>query len=476
LEGVFSEKISGKVRRIGGLKGVMKKRTDVFRAYALIGLLIIAGEAAGQTYDFQAQIGLSGNYTGRVTNSLGSVLRDPVRLEVAGVFGLNLTLRSEIFAGEFFSFRAVAADGDHAYVASNFRNEDGEISAVLQVLDIADVNQPILVGSLRSSDAIGSRLKLAGNRLYCAYFGELRIIDVSDPKSPKMASYSLDLGTIRNMTPNGNYLYVTADNMLSVLDVSNPAGPVLLSQLEFTSTINDLEISGSNVILSDGSALKVIDVSEPREPREVAEYVRDDGAGPFVGLAIAGNFAFLVTRYDTYDWRIDVVDISDPAHPAAVTSLPYSGASQIGKMEVVGRRLFIRRHESQMPGEVDFLGAIDIKDPRHPIFLGELDTAQRQLAPFSDMAVTEDAVILVGGSVRIYQPHFIPMLSIMDANTNVELSWADVDSGFKVQTRSAADMTSVWSDAQATADLVDGQNYVRLPKDSEAKFFRLVKP
>jgi hypothetical protein len=470
-----------KILGIGWLKGVMGKKTNVFREFLLIGLLVVACEAEGQTYDFSAQISHSGNYTAPVTNSVVNVLGEPARFEPPRVFGINLTLRSEIGDVKFFGSSAAAGGGHYAYVAGNSRNHEDEIFPALWVFDIADANHPTMVGLLRSSepvaDPIRPALRLVGNKLYCASFGGLRIIDVSDPKSPKFASDFLDLGAIRYMAANGNYLYLAADNTLRVLDVSSSAAPSLVSQLEFPSTIGGLQISGSNVFLNIGWALWVIDVSEPRSPRKVANYVRE--AGGVAGLAVAGNFAFLLgVPNNSYDYSIDVVDISDPAHPAAVTSLPYNRAIPVtvGKMEVFGRRLFIRRHESQMPGEVDFLGAIDIKDPRHPIYLGEIDSAQRQLAPFSDMAFIEDGVILVGDSARIYQPNFIPMLSIKDASSNVELSWVELDSGFKVQTRSSLDATNVWSDAQAIAELVDGQNYMRLPKDGEAKFFRLLKP
>jgi hypothetical protein len=117
------------------------------------------------------------------------------------------------------SFGALAAAGDHVYVA--------DLDAHLVVVDVADPEAP----------RVASRITVPGQALDVAVGGDhayiagreagLVIVDISDPGSPAVVASLDTLDWALGVALEGSYAYVTdRESGISIVDVSRPR-PVL---------------------------------------------------------------------------------------------------------------------------------------------------------------------------------------------------------------------------------------------------------
>jgi hypothetical protein len=94
----------------------------------------------------------------------------------------------------------VAVSGTHAYVA------DG--SSGLQVIDIANPQNPQIVGSVNAPDA-AMGVAVSGTHAYVAAYGSgLQVIDISDPFSPQVVGSVDTPGDALWVAVSGTHVYV----------------------------------------------------------------------------------------------------------------------------------------------------------------------------------------------------------------------------------------------------------------------------
>ena len=105
--------------------------------------------------------------------------------------------------------------GQYAYVGEGLG---------LTVLNISDPDQPVVVGRTHPF-AIINKLVVSGDYVYAAVepFGDLWVIDVSDPTDPKLVT-SDDRYWIKALSIDGSYLYaVSFGGGLNIYDISDPS-------------------------------------------------------------------------------------------------------------------------------------------------------------------------------------------------------------------------------------------------------------
>lgn len=286
--------------------------------------------------------------------------------------------------------------GNHAYVTVNGTSS----SPALRIVDVSDPTQMTSVGTALA-DAWGEGVALAKGYVYVAdaLIG-LRMLDISNPAAPQEVYTYQHPGAVVTLVTDGNYAYLTSrpamPGPLLVVDVTDPSRPVMVPTTD-SFYGNALALSGQYLYTSGGGSLHVYDVSDPTQPLQVAEHdllptsamivsgdylyavgnngliikdisnlaqIRTLGSLSSVGmatmgLAIAGDYLYLAD----YASGLAVVDVSAPAHPQQVASLPGGAAG----VDVAGNYAYVAAMASG-------LRVVDISNPTQPEQVGLLDT------------------------------------------------------------------------------------------------------
>ena len=280
---------------------------------------------------------------------------------------------------------------------------DGHLIAVgrgnlgLHIIDASNVDAPVVVGSLDTPGSVDD-LVFVGDHLYVVdgYYG-IQVVDVSDPTAPVVVG-NVDTGTAVCITAADDLLYVgTSYNGTRILEISDPAQPTEIGVIPVSHTIRSVDIIGDRLYMAHASyGTKVYDVSDPAapafegelptigraralsDPNRVLIFTKSadtnmsvyalenlDFLGPVVNVEVAGSYNavagdgnLLVAGYIASD--PDLWDVSDPAAPTLMGSLPASGnRTPIGFM---GSRIVL--------GDRNGLHLFDINDPANPLELG----------------------------------------------------------------------------------------------------------
>ncbi|MBI2926485.1 MAG: hypothetical protein HYY24_12390 [Verrucomicrobia bacterium] len=310
---------------------------------------------------------------------------------------------------------AVRVVGDYAYV--------GASCGGLVVLDVKDPTQPRAVGT---NEAFAYYVRVEGHYAYVtSEGGGMHIIDVSDPAHPvRVGSYNPD-GLVRPEYVLGKYAYARVegsggggDSGLEVIDVSDPSNPVRVGSY---AGWFPMDVVGNYGYLIGGGALGIIDLSNPSNPVLVGTYRT---GGNVAALRVVGSYAYM-NVYGDFGERLEVVDVTDPAHPQAVGRRTLSSFPFVVSLEVVGNTVYV--------------GGILNKG----LLIYEASTP----AP---------AVL-----------RFNPPLRSGD---KLNLSW-NGGAGIKLQTTPSLTAPN-WQDVPGT----DGASSIELPLTDPSAFFRVVKP
>lgn len=160
------------------------------------------------------------------------------------------------------------------------------------------------------------------------------------------------------LTPAGNGW--TSAGLL-VLDASQPTAPVVVASIATPGTPWDLAVAGDHLLMVEGG-LEVIMVLQPESPVPIATL-------PLAGavkVAVASDTALLTQRtlWGADEEALAVVDITTPAAPAVVATLPLpcppSAVTTAGDLAFVG---------CATAG----LLAVDVAAPAAPVIVGVLD-------------------------------------------------------------------------------------------------------
>lgn len=191
------------------------------------------------------------------------------------------------------------------------------------------------------------------------------IFDLSDPVNPSVVSQYETKGAALGITVHGNYAYV-ADGTdvawwqsggLRILDISNPSSPKEVGSLvnDHLRNARDVKImNGYAYVLSGG--LTIVDVRNPRDLNEVGflelRFVVD--------LSLSGHYAFVAAGSN----GVFVIDIENPANPIEVARIDIDNAMET---QVVGSYLYIA-------AGTDGVRVFDISDAENPVAIGQYDS------------------------------------------------------------------------------------------------------
>ncbi len=204
----------------------------------------------------------------------------------------------------------------------------------LRILDITDAQIPALLSQvyLGGGFAVDVKDQLA---FVAAADKGLAVIDVSNPKAPVLKSILDTPGEARDVVVNGPYAYV-ADGPagLLVVDIRNPAAPKVAGSWDSPGESLGLMLRGTTVFLADGSAgLQIVNVGNPDRPSLLGTLDTD---GTAEGVALSGNYAYIADGAG----GIKVMDVGATSAPKQTAALSASGyahsVSADGKLLCVG--------------------------------------------------------------------------------------------------------------------------------------------
>jgi hypothetical protein len=103
--------------------------------------------------------------------------------------------------------------------------------------------------------------------------------------------------------------YVAGGCGLQVIDISNPYTPTEIGRWDSLGQTHGIAVDGNYAYLVDyESGLRVIDISDPANPVEIGFF---DTPGYAVDVAVSGNYAFVADDY----CGLRIIDVANPNRP-----------------------------------------------------------------------------------------------------------------------------------------------------------------
>jgi hypothetical protein len=188
---------------------------------------------------------------------------------------------------------------------------------------LADPGAPALKSVMGDSDDFLSAVVVAGDRAYL----DRAIVDISDLAQPEGLG-PLPATWVRSHAPTGDpgLLYV-ADRYLGVLtvDVSNPAAAQTIDTQPLQASVRSGYLDDDLLVVVDRTGLRTIDVADPWAPALIGDLRFTDGfeAAESGNVLDLGSFAAISGYSNNPDSYSRLVDVSDPALPAALGPTPW---------------------------------------------------------------------------------------------------------------------------------------------------------
>ena len=260
------------------------------------------------------------------------------------------------FAG---NFAAVEIRGPLAYLVG---------SAGLRIVDVSDAAHPLEVGAI-ATPTPGFDIALAGDLAYVAQnpLG-LRIFDVSDPTAPAELG-AMDLGPSysffqrASIAVDNGVAYLSSNAGGASVDVANPSAPALITLLDIGSHAGSGLAVRAGVLyaaaesFTQGLVLRVLDVRNPATAVQLSSI----SCGFCKAIELVGGIAYAVGHDE-----LQLFDVSDPSHPAALAGIASQDPLLLGAaVSVTAGRAYVVNTGIALttPGT---LQAVDVRVPEFP--------------------------------------------------------------------------------------------------------------
>jgi hypothetical protein len=194
-----------------------------------------------------------------------------------------------------------------------------------ELISISEPAEPRQIGKVELAYP-ASAILLGNKQVFFGTYGKasLQIADLTDPAFPEITA-SLTLpgsAFVFDMARAGDILYlIMSGYCIYSVDISDTVHPVILDTLQ-TQCIFDITIRENLAYVSGyEKGLQIIDISDPTDLKVISssgfDYysVEVDGARAFLGSDSFGG--------------IDIIDISDPFHPAQDGRIEADGEGQV---------------------------------------------------------------------------------------------------------------------------------------------------
>jgi len=262
----------------------------------------------------------------------------------------------------------------------------------LVMVDIADTNNFHIISEInnkyRFPESTYDTGELLGETVsfpyvYYATGTGLWTINVENPESPKSVSFFPTGWFINKMTvDSSNHAYL-ADlyGGLKILDFSDPSSPKLIGQYLPNEQVIDVAVSGVYAYLDCDSSLQILDISNPASPKFISRVALNDT----INSRIYGNYDYICLYGSTIyaarkSQRLFAVDVSDPVNPKitdifSLRNLPASISQSNGYLYIADRG------KGGLPTGVQIF---NLSNPNIPVESGFLVTGLTGLTTFKN--------------------------------------------------------------------------------------------
>jgi hypothetical protein len=221
------------------------------------------------------------------------------------IFVINISNPSApalVATWDYYGGTDMIISGYYAYLASG---------NYFQVLNISNIQAPVLLSSLYGQlDGICMNGSVVYG-VHASSYGNLRIIDVTNPLEPLMLSDDLNLPIYGNSDIGyaNEHVYMVSSTDLWAIDVSDPYNPVPVDTMFVVDFSNKIFINNNKAYINnDGSGIGVLDISDPPHPIFLGYY---DTPGHCEQVVSENDIAYSATAYS----GLQVIDVSDPVNP-----------------------------------------------------------------------------------------------------------------------------------------------------------------
>jgi hypothetical protein len=253
----------------------------------------------------------------------------------------------------------IALSGDYAYIASGSAYGDGNVC--LHVIDISNVQAPMVVASIDSLDYFSMDVAVEGNiaclvgDCFYPWTNNFVVVDITIPRRPLVIG-GMQLGnTPTDVVILDTLAYVAGGRSVTILNIAHPHQISILGSASTANDVFGLTIEGSYLYMAENeggnsSNLQIFSLADRIHPALVGSF---DAYCIAWGVSVSGNYAYLAD----FDSSLQIIDISNMTHPVlAGTYNPYGSTFNI----------FSNGDYAYMVNARAGVEIVDVSDPSHP--------------------------------------------------------------------------------------------------------------
>ena len=220
---------------------------------------------------------------------------------------------------------AVVTSGSAAYATN--------LSTGLSIFDLSNPTAPLARGAYSLWAA--SSVEAYTHYVYVGtYYDGLQVLDVSNLDAPVLVG-TVAIPWIFDLKRVGSLLYVTGLDELRILDLSSPVAPALLGQRSVPGINPQVEVVGTRAYFQGEDVLTILDVSQPTNPVRLGSVDVNFGRG----IALVGDLAYVPTGAPP---GLNVYSVANAAHPVLAEQLAV-GTSEEGII-AIGSQVLVNQY------------------------------------------------------------------------------------------------------------------------------------
>lgn len=155
------------------------------------------------------------------------------------------------------------------------------------------------VATKYTTGGAAAQIAVEGTKLYVTNLSGLQILDISDPRKPKLAGRYQQVG-VEGLLVYGKYAYLGTPNEVVAVDVSNPASPGAAGSIAVPAGGGAniaLAATGNTLYVGGGPAVNILNIANPEEPAKIAT---QNVFTTFQDLKAAGQYLFATGNPDGF--------------------------------------------------------------------------------------------------------------------------------------------------------------------------------
>jgi hypothetical protein len=186
----------------------------------------------------------------------------------------------------------------------------------------------------------------------------LQVVNVADRTHPAIVASLALAGNANDVKLLGNFAYVAAGSAgLHIIDVSNPLAPVRVGTLNTGSTAFDVAVRGTTAYIANGTNLFLADVTNPALPNRIASLPLN---GTIQGVDVDAQRNLAVVAAGSSG--VYVVNISNPVAPVRLGTVLTGDARDVA---IRGNSAFVADFQNSTT-------SVDITTPSSPLVLSHI--------------------------------------------------------------------------------------------------------